>query len=170
MESRCRVSPIEVAHALRLRLAAELVEDRAALDALAAAVARLLPPAADERGEWMRGLALAFEIERFYTAVEATLARVLRALDGEVPSGSGWHQDLLRAAAVEVKGGRPALVSQAAVRELRELLKFRHLARHGYESEPELGRMTEHAARVLRIQPEMALTFGAVDAWLTRIK
>jgi len=101
------MSPVEIAATIRRRLAAELADDKAVIDRLASAVASLTIPAGDERGEWMRTLALAFEVERFYTAVESTLCRVLRALDGDVPTGSGWHQEVLRAAAVSIDGGRP---------------------------------------------------------------
>jgi hypothetical protein len=48
------VSPAEVARAIRLRAAAELADDRAALEALADGIARLLAPAADPDDDWMR--------------------------------------------------------------------------------------------------------------------
>ena len=133
---------------------------------LAEAIDRLLAPAGDERGEWMRALALAFEVERFYTAVESLLARVLRALDGDVPSGSNWHLELLRAACVEVEGCRPAVVSRAVENDLRELLKFRHLTRHGYEREPQLVRMLEHAERVRRAHAALGESLDTLGRWL----
>jgi hypothetical protein len=160
------VSPAETARTVRLRLAAELADDRRVLDRLAASADALRAPAADERGEWMRALALAFETERYYTAVEALLQRVLRTVDGDVPSGPGWHQDLLRAAAVDIAGVRPALVTPAIVAELRELLKFRHLARHGYEVEPSLPRMVEHAQRIVRVHPALTGALATFAGWL----
>ena len=161
------MSPSEIARAVRLRLAAEVIDDLAALDKLAASVAALRSPAADTRDDWMRALALAFAVERYYTAVEATLTRVLRALDGDVPSGSASHQELLRAATVAVAGARPAIVGKEALAELRELLKFRHLARHGYESEPEIGRMAEHAMRVGAAHANVGADLRALVAWLS---
>jgi hypothetical protein len=141
------MSPAEVASAVRLRLAAELSDDRATLLTLADELARLHEPAADARDEWMRAAALAFQIERYYTAVEALLTRVLRQIDGDVPAGPASHQEVLRAASVALEGGRPAIVSPEAAVELRELLKFHHLARHGYEARPELSRLCELATR-----------------------
>jgi hypothetical protein len=88
----------------------------------------------------MRALALAFEIERWYSAAEATLARIVRTIDGDVPAGPTWHAELLRAASVAIDDLRPAIVSKDAATELRELLKFRHFARHGYDREPEPSR------------------------------
>ena len=63
---------------------------------------------ASSRVAHLRTLALAFETERFYTAVEATLVRVLDELDGEAPRGARWHTDLLRAASVPVPGCGPS--------------------------------------------------------------
>jgi hypothetical protein len=114
----------------------------------------------------MRGLALAFEVDRYYTALESLLSRLLRTLDGDVPSGPSWRLELLSAAAAAIEGIRPALVAEDAMPELRELLKFRRLARHGYETEPELARMVEHAARVLRAHRALAVGFDAPSVWL----
>ena len=116
----------------------------------------------------MRGLALAFEVERYYTAVEATLSRALRGLDGDVPARPGSHQEILRAAGVAVAGLRPALVPAEAATDLRELLKFRHLARHGYDAEPDLPRMVDHAARVGRVHAVLAGALSSLEAWLQR--
>jgi hypothetical protein len=160
------VAPDEVAHVVRLRVAAELADDRASLDRLAAAIATLCAPAADERGEWMRSLALAFEVERYYTAVESMLVRALRAVDGDLPTGPGSHQEILRAASVAIDGIRPALLGAESAALLRELLKFRHLARHGYEIDPELARMVEHAGRVAQLQPVLTRDWVAFEVWL----
>jgi hypothetical protein len=160
------MSPADTARAIRLRLAGEMADDRASLDRLADAIASLVPPAADERGEWMRGLALAFEVERYYTAIETLLTRVLRTIDGDVPSGAGWHQEVLRGAAVALEGVRPAIVPHEIVADMRELLKFRHLARHGYEADPVLPRMVEHAERVGRAHPMLVAALDAFAAWL----
>jgi hypothetical protein len=160
------MAPFQVAAAIKLRLAEELVEDLRAIEQLATAVASLIAPAQDARGEWMRVRALAFEIERYYTGVEAVLVRSLRTLDGDVPTGAAWHLEILRAAGVQIPGGRPALISPEAADPLRELLKFRHLARHGYESEPKLALMEAHARRVAEAHRAFVGSMGEVDRWL----
>ena len=160
------MSPVEVAMVVRRRLAAELRDERALIDGLASAVERLLEPASDARDEWMRALALAFALERFYTPVESLVGRALRTLDGDVPSGPSWHLELLRAASVDVPDCRPAILSREAADELRELLTFRHLARHGYEREPELLRLLDHAARAGRAHRALASSLDALDRWL----
>jgi len=160
------VSPAEIAEIVKRRLAAELDDERVVLENLARAIERLLPPTDDVRGEWMRALALAFEVDRWYTAAESILVRILRTLDGTVPAGPNGHADVLRAAAVEVEGCRPAIVTHDTLTELRELLRFRHLARHGYEREPDLALMSEHAARVARTHESLHHSLDALGLWL----
>ncbi len=162
------MSPGEIARAVRLRLAAELRDDRAAVDALAGEIARLTIPAADARDDWMRALALAFQLERYYTAVEAMIGRALRQLDGDVPTGPASHLEILRGASVALDGGRPVIVSTESADDLRELLKFRHLARHGYEARPELPRLLELAAVVARVRPSLDQSLDALDGWLRK--
>jgi hypothetical protein len=161
------MAPEEVARAIRLRLAAALVDDLVTLSALASKVEALRAPWASEHEPW-RPSALAFEIERYFTAVEATLASVVRTLDGEVPSGSAWHQDLLRAASVPVEDLRPRLLSPAALGPLRELFGFRHFARHTYGAELDAGRLERRAADVAAAHAEIARSFAELDAWLRR--
>jgi hypothetical protein len=162
------MSPAEVSAAVRLRLAAELRADLGALRRRAASVADLATPKATESAdaERTRTLALAFELERYYTAVEATLVRVMRALDGDAPGGDRWHTELLRAASVPIKGLRPAMVAPEIVADLRDLLGFRHLARHGYDVEPELPRLAVLAARVARVEGSLSASLAQVAAEL----
>ncbi len=159
------MTPRETALAIKLRLAAELADDRAAIGEIGASIAALLGPCADARDEWMRALALAFQLERWYTAVESTLVRALRTLDGEAPAGPDWHKELLRAAAVPV-GDRPALMARDALPDMQELLKLRHLARHGYDTPPDIERLSEHGHRVERAGASLAKSMQVLDAWL----
>jgi hypothetical protein len=156
------MSPAETARTIRLRLLAELDGDRASLGRLAASIGELRATRPDAGA--MRALAIAFQLERFYTAVEGVLTRVLRTLDGDVPTGPDWHSDLLRAASVPVEGLRPAIVPTEVVSELRELLGFRHFARHGYDTPPEVQRVEDLADVALRahavLDPAIA-AFGA---------
>jgi len=105
-------------------------------------------------------------VARYYTAVESVVVRILRTLDGEIPSGGTWHLELLRAASVPIAGGRPAVLTAETSRELRELLKFRHLARHGYDDDPDLARMEEHAGRIARAHEGLKVSLEVLDEWL----
>lgn len=160
------MSPAEVARSLRLRLAAELVGDRQTLERLLQDVRAFATALNDPSAERARIHALAFAIERWYTAAETILERSLKTVDGHVPSGQGWHHELLRASAVPIDGGRPALLSAELFAELREVLKFRHFARHGYSEELEWGKVDEHAKRALRAHGALQQTLDGFDAWL----
>lgn len=163
------MSPIEIARAVRLRLAAELNGDRAALASLAASIVELVRAAGgDVAGVPMRTLAVAFQLERFYTALEGLLSRVLRTLDGDVPVGPEWHNDLLRAASVAVEGLRPALIPSEAVPLMRELLGFRHYARHGYDTTPEPRRVDDVASIAVQVHTLVEPALAALEERLRR--
>jgi hypothetical protein len=147
-----------------LRLLAELEGDRASLGRLASSITELLAQSPD--AGTMRALALAFQLERFYTAVEGVLGRVLRTLDGDVPSGRDWHSDLLRAASVPVEGLRPAVIPLQIVSDLRDLLGFRHYARHGYDTPPETKRVEDLATVALRAHAVLDPALAAFAAGL----
>lgn len=157
------MSPAEIAEAVRRRLAAELHGDRASIARLAESIASLGAAAGKGGDETTRCLALAFQIERFHTAVEAVLTRVLRVIDGDVPSGNDWHLELLRASSVEVAGLRPALVPVEAVPLLRELLGFRHYARHGYDSVPDPARIETLAGVVARAHALLDASLASLE-------
>jgi hypothetical protein len=146
------VSPAEIASAVRLRLAADIETELASQARVAERIAALRSRLAAEPGDWIVAAAMAFEIERWYTAVESLFVRVLRTLDGDVPTGPAHHRELLRVASLAVEPLRPALLPPAAESDLRELLGFRHFARHGYDVEPEASRMMEHGDRVAGLQ------------------
>ncbi len=156
------MSPSEVARAVRLRLAAEVDADRASLALLATSIRELRSAPGDPRTDAMRALALAFQLERFYTAIEATLSRVLRTIDGDVPSGGDSHHELLRAASVAVDGLRPAVVPQHAVADLKDLLSFRHYARHGYDVTVKPRRVEELAVVCERAHPILDASLAAL--------
>ena len=156
------MSPAEVAAVARLRLAAELDQDREGLRSLASAILRLQHRTDDSDREWLRVRALSFEIERWYTAVEGLFERILRTLEGEVPEGASRHRELLRLAVVAVEPLRPALLPLSVQGDARELLGFRHLARHAYDVEPDPERMRAHADRVARVQVALCASMAAL--------
>ena len=112
--------------------------------------------------------ALAFEVERYYTGLEALLVRLLGEFDGEVPEGPRRHQQILHAAVLAPEPCRPALVPPEIEGDLRELMGFRHLARHAYEVEPDPERMLLHASRLQRVQAGIEGSLRPLAARLRR--
>ena len=55
------------------------------------------------------------------------------ALDGGLPQGENWHEQLLRQVADPGSENRPPLWQGSLLLELDEYRKFRHLTRHNYQ-------------------------------------
>lgn len=81
-----------------------------------------------------RELAIGKHLHDAYCAAEAGLERLLLAIDGGLPQGRRYHQDLLDRAAREMERIRPPVISSATLRGMRQLLGFRHVFRRQYET------------------------------------
>lgn len=66
----------------------------------------------------------------FYCGAEKMFRRIAARVDGDVPSGDGWHQQLLERMAMPVSGVRPQVIGEEMKARLSELLRFRHLFRN----------------------------------------
>ena len=51
-------------------------------------------------------------LQDFYNTVEKTLQRIATELDGSLPSGEAWHQQLVQRMTVAIPGRRPAVLDQ----------------------------------------------------------
>lgn len=79
-----------------------------------------------------RQYAIGVMLHNGYGALESALERLILAVDGGLPTGAGYHADLLRRAATPVPGLRPALIGPATEALLQRLRAFRHVFRHAY--------------------------------------
>jgi len=84
----------------------------------------------------------------FYTAVERLFARIAAAVDGNMPHGAGWHQQLLERMVTEIPGVRPAVIGEMTRQDLMVFLRFRHLFRNLYGFELQASRVAELAGEV----------------------
>lgn len=83
-----------------------------------------------------------------YTSIETAFRRTLAILGEAEPTGPDWHRSLLERIAEPIPGSRPALVGLDLYAALNELLRFRHVAMHAYDSfEPERAASAVSAAR-----------------------
>ena len=71
-------------------------------------------------------------LQDFYNTVEKTLQRIATELDGSLPSGEAWHQQLVQRMTVAIPGRRPAVLDQELANTLVTYLRFRHLFRNIY--------------------------------------
>ena len=65
--------------------------------------------------------------------MESVLERIIRAVDGTLPTSPNYHSDLIRRAQTAIEGTRPALISTNTARGLQKLRAFRHVFRHAYD-------------------------------------
>ena len=148
------------------RLRAEVAFDRAALERRAQELAGLeLGPSAEAAVCAQAAVAL----HHAYGSVESILLRVARQIDGDVPGGGEWHQELLHGMGLAVEGIRPAVLSRESVAALRELLSFRHFFRHAYAVELEADRLSVLRGRLQAALPRLLAELGELDRLLADV-
>ena len=75
--------------------------------------------------------AVATTLHAFYNGVERICVRIVKELDGDLPSGHNWHRQLLTVAR-NSGPNRPPIIPQRLYDELLDYLGFRHFFRHSY--------------------------------------
>lgn len=75
---------------------------------------------------------VALNLHGFYSGIERIFERLAETLDGSLPKGENWHQALLVQMSKELKGIRPAVISQQTLKRLDEYRGFRHVVRNVY--------------------------------------
>ena len=69
-----------------------------------------------------------------HTSMESALCRILDILGEERPTGTAWHDDLIRRVRSERPGSRPPILAPGAADQADETRRFRHLAMRTYGS------------------------------------
>lgn len=144
------------------RLRAEVASDRQAFEARVGELAAL------ELGDATPAVLAqaAVALHHAYGAIEAALARVARVLEGSVPTGLDWHQQLLHTMTLEIPSVRPAVLASGTADRLRRLPAFRHFFRHAYAvrwDSAQLARLREDA---LALAGPLAGDLDALDGFL----
>jgi len=75
---------------------------------------------------------VALNLHTFYSALEKIFTLIATNVDGAMPEGPSWHQDLLIQMKGEIKNIRPAVLSQETCQMLDEYRAFRHVVRNVY--------------------------------------
>ncbi|MCC6750865.1 MAG: hypothetical protein IT371_24620 [Deltaproteobacteria bacterium] len=148
------------------RLRRELETDRHAMRTRAAEAQAVLGRW-DEAARDVAQLALAaVSLHGWYTALEAAIERVARQLDGDLPRGERWHQELLSQAFVQVPGVRPPILDAELENELLALLAFRHFFRHAYSTPLDPVRLEQDLGRLHRVAGRADQRLGDFLAFL----
>jgi hypothetical protein len=143
-------------------LALDLAVEERKLDALVDSLAALGVVAGDR----LRVDAAALRLQSLYTGIERCFLQVSRVLNGGTPDGGDWHRRLLERMGQPTEE-RPAVLREASIASLQELLRFRHLVRHlyAYELQPESVERLRTLA--LALWPEVRGELNAFQGWLT---
>ncbi|HAC65288.1 MAG TPA: DNA polymerase subunit beta [Cyanothece sp. UBA12306] len=112
--------------------------------------------------------ALAGYITDFYTGCERLSERVAVALDGGLPQGENWHQQLLCQMADPGGNNRPPLWQGSLLLELDEYRKFRHLTRHNYQIKLKGDQVLKLAQKVNYVSDKVRESIGQFNQWLAK--
>lgn len=86
---------------------------------------------------------VALNLHGFYTGIEHILEDIARTLENSLPSGSGWHADLLTQMSGEIESVRPAVISRETRNKLDEFRGLRHVVRNVYAFNLRSARLDE---------------------------
>jgi hypothetical protein len=75
---------------------------------------------------------VALNIHSFYSGLERVFEKISSAVDGSLPQGVNWHQELLNQMALEIPSVRPAVISDKTRQQLDSYRGFRHVVRNVY--------------------------------------
>ena len=106
--------------------------------------------------------ALAAMLHAFYNGIENLLKRIAAEVDGRVPGGEFWHRELLEEM-TKPNGARPAAISEALSKRLREYLEFRHVFRQAYAFQLRWEKMSH---LVLECEDTLRLLEAELDIFL----
>lgn len=94
---------------------------------------------------------------------------VAERVDGSVPRGANWHQELLQQMAAELPGARPAVVDADLAQRLEEYLGFRHVVRNAYAQRLDPARIAALVARLPAVWSEVKARLDAFAGALDEI-
>lgn len=75
---------------------------------------------------------VALNLHSFYAGMESCFEDIARTVDGGLPAGTNWHQELLQQMAADMKKLRPPVIKRETRDCLDEYRAFRHLVRNIY--------------------------------------
>ena len=79
---------------------------------------------------YMDGVAL--NLHSFYTGIESIFEDIARTVDGALPEGANWHQELLLQMSADLAGSRHPVIRRSTRDCLDEYRAFHHLVRNVY--------------------------------------
>jgi hypothetical protein len=139
--------------------AARIRQEVPALDAVAARAEGAWAEATGAEDDYLADAA-ALNLHGFYAGLERVFVVAAERVDGSLPGGTNWHQELLWQMASEITEARPAVLDADLAARLDDFHGFRHVVRNVY-----LQRLDD--ARVGALIADLPGVWEAVSARLT---
>ena len=112
-------------------LASRILNEISSLGVVAARVESAWKAAAANNDELYFD-SVALNIHSFYSGLERLFEKISSAIDGSIPQGANWHQELLNQMTLEIPNVRPAVISEKTRKQLDTYRGFRHVVRNVY--------------------------------------
>jgi hypothetical protein len=120
----------------------QVAVEQAQIDELFEAYRVAIRKSSQQEPDFIERSALATMLHSFYTGIENIFKRVALEIDGDIPSGSASHSDLLTAM-TRTTPSRPPVISEELHLRLSAYLSFRHVFRHAYSFQLEWDKMRD---------------------------
>ena len=111
----------------------------------------------------------ALRLDNFYTGCERIFRLIATEVNGALPETTDWHKRLLTQMSLEVAESRPAVISAETLKDLEELLGFRHVVRNGYGYELERERIEKLIESTLNLFPRLREGIRNFTGFLTEL-
>lgn len=104
-----------------------------------------------KNSEYSKLIESAFYITQIYTGFEKIFKNIAKTFENTIDEDY-WHKSLLERMTLEIKGTRPALLSQNSFELLDELRAFRHFFRHAYDVNIDRNKFKIVAEKALKLR------------------
>jgi len=82
-----------------------------------------------------------YGLHNLYNALENSFDQISRTFENHIVDTARWHRELLAKMFLDIPTVRAAVLSGAGRSLLHEMLRFRHLFRHGYDFELDAAKL-----------------------------
>jgi hypothetical protein len=106
----------------------------------------------------------ALNLHDFYAGLERIFQQISSTVDGNMPSGQNWHQELLQHMQSDLPDLRPPVLSAEAIRMLDDFLRFRHVVRNIYAFQFDPERI---ARLVSQMRPALVQVHTDISAFVS---
>lgn len=112
---------------------------------------------------------VALNLHGFYSALERIFVLIAQDIDGTIPEGSFWHQDLLVQMKTEIKKIRPTVLTRETYQKLDEYRGFRHVVRNVYTFNLSSDRIEPLVINVKNIFTDIKIEIGQFIKFIEKV-